>query len=41
MKPEGRFKIYFDFRDWWIGYYRAESYHYVCPVPTLVVRWKR
>ena len=34
-------KIYFDFRDWWVGYYRAELFHYVCPIPTLVFRWGR
>jgi hypothetical protein len=34
-------KIYFDFRDWWIGYYRGDVYHYVCPLPTLVIRFRR
>lgn len=34
-------KIYFDFRDWWVGYYRGTSYHFICPLPTLVIRWKR
>lgn len=34
-------KIYFDFRDWWIGYYRGEHFHFVCPLPTLVIRWPR
>lgn len=33
--------IYFDFRDWWVGYYRGDEHHYVCPLPTLVVRWRR
>lgn len=33
--------IYFDFHDWWIGYYRGENYHFVCPLPTLVIRWAR
>lgn len=34
-------RIYFDLRDWWIGYYRGDTHHYVCPLPTLVVRWNR
>jgi hypothetical protein len=34
-------KIYFDFHDWWIGYYSGDRYHYICPLPTLVIRWKR
>ena len=33
--------VYFDFRDWWVGYYRGETHHYVCPLPTLVIRWSR
>lgn len=36
-----RIKVYFDFRDWWIGYYRGATHHYVCPLPTLVIRWSR
>ena len=34
-------KVYFDFNDWWIGYYRGDSHHYVCLIPTLVIRWNR
>jgi hypothetical protein len=34
-------KVYFDFNDWWVGYYRGPNHHYVCPLPTVVVRWKR
>ena len=34
-------RIYFDFRDWWIGYYRGPNHHYICPLPTLVIRWPR
>lgn len=34
-------RIYLDFRDWWIGYYRGEDHHYVCILPTLVIRWRR
>lgn len=33
--------VYFDFRDWWIGYYRGSRDHYVCLLPTLVIRWPR
>lgn len=34
-------RIYIDRRDWWIGYYRSELRHYVCPLPTVVIRWDR
>lgn len=34
-------KIYVDTNDWWIGYYRGASHHYVCPLPTIVIRWPR
>jgi hypothetical protein len=34
-------KTYLDFHDWWIGYYRGDSHHYVCPLPTVVIRWDR
>lgn len=34
-------KVYFDFNDWWIGYYRGSNYHFICPLPTLVIRWPR
>lgn len=37
----GPVRIYLDSRDWWVGYYRAEDYHYVCPLPCLVFRWAR
>jgi hypothetical protein len=33
--------IYFDFRDWWVGYYRGDAYNYVCLLPTVVIRWRR
>lgn len=36
-----RVAVYRDRNDWWVGYYRGETHHYVCPLPTLVVRWKR
>lgn len=31
-------KIYFDFNDWWVGYYRGPNHHYICPIPTVVIR---
>lgn len=34
-------RIYVDFRDWWIGYYRGDEHHYVCVLPCLVIRWPR
>lgn len=34
-------KFYLDFNDWWVGYSRGETHHYVCPLPTLVTRWDR
>lgn len=35
-------KIYLDFRDWWIGWYRGDPrYHYVCPLPCVVIRWEK
>lgn len=33
--------VYFDLRDWWVGYYRGDGHHYVLILPTLVVRWVR
>ena len=36
-----RLAIYRDRRDWWVGYYRGDTHHYVCPLPTLVIRWAR
>ena len=32
-------RIYIDKRDLWVGYFRGDDYHYVCPLPTLVIRW--
>jgi hypothetical protein len=36
-----RAKVYLDPNDWWIGYYRGPNHHYVCPLPTVVIRWLR
>lgn len=34
-------RVYIDLRDLWVGYYRGDTHHYVCPLPTVVVRWRR
>jgi len=34
-------KIYLDRHDVWVGYYRGSTYHFVCPLPCLVIRWPR
>lgn len=36
-----RIRVYQDRDDWWVGYYRGPNHHYVCPLPTLVIRWPR
>lgn len=33
--------VYLDRNDWWVGYYRGGSHHYVCPLPCVVIRWPR
>lgn len=37
----GRLSIYLEPRDAWIGVYVAANAVYVCPVPFVVVRWRR
>lgn len=34
-------RFYRDRNDWWVGYYRGDQHHYVCLLPTLVIRWPR
>jgi hypothetical protein len=34
-------EVYRDPDDWWVGYYRGDTHHYVCPLPTIVIRWPR
>jgi len=36
-----RITIYFEPRDIWVGVYVAELFIYVCPLPCLVIRWRR
>jgi hypothetical protein len=41
MKAPRALRVYLDFADWWVGYYRGPHHHYVCPLPCVVVRWDR
>lgn len=34
-------KVYFDLRDWWVGVFVDEYHWYICPIPTLVFRFRR
>jgi hypothetical protein len=36
-----RLRIYLEPRDLWIGVYIADDHIYVCPLPCLVIRWRR
>lgn len=36
-----RLSVYLEPRDWWIGVYVAPGAVFVCPLPTLVIRWQR
>jgi len=36
-----RLRIYFYWRDLWVGLYVAPDAIYVCPLPMLVIRWQR
>ena len=33
--------VFVEPRDVWIGYYRGDTHHYLCPLPCLVIRWRR
>lgn len=37
----GRLSVYLEPRDAWVGVYMALDAVYVCPVPFVVLRWKR
>ncbi len=37
----GRLSVYLDRRDWWVGLYVGPNHLYLCPLPTVVIRWKR
>jgi hypothetical protein len=34
-------RMFFNFNDWWIGYYRGANYHFVCLLPTVAISWPR
>jgi len=36
-----RLRIYFYWRDLWLGLYVVPDAIYVCPLPTIVIRWQR
>jgi hypothetical protein len=33
--------VYLDWNDQWVGRYRSDTHNYVCPLPCLVIRWRR
>lgn len=37
----GRVTVYIEPRDIWVGVYVSEDSVYVCPLPLLVIRWRR
>lgn len=37
----GRIKVYWDFRDWWVGVFFDTYYLYICIIPCLVLRIRR
>lgn len=43
VKKQGskELSLYIDTNDWWIGWYRGPNHHYICLLPTIVIRWKR
>jgi hypothetical protein len=34
-------RVYIDKNDWWVGAYSGPHHWYVCPLPCLVIRWRR
>ena len=41
LRHRKRLRVYLEPRDAWIGVYVAEHSTYVCPLPFVVVRWRR
>lgn len=39
--PRRPFRVEVEPRDVWVGYYRSDTRHHVCPLPCLVVSWWR
>lgn len=37
----GRLSVYVEPRDIWVGLYVAPAAVYVCPLPLLVIKWRR
>jgi hypothetical protein len=37
----GRLQVYVEPRDIWVGAYIAPDAVYVCPLPLLVLKWRR
>jgi hypothetical protein len=37
----GRLSIYIEPRDLWVGAYISETAIYICPLPMLVLKWRR
>jgi len=37
----GRVSVYVEPRDAWVGVYVAPAAVYVCPLPLLVIKWRR
>jgi hypothetical protein len=36
-----RLKVYVEPRDLWVGLYISNDAVYVCPLPCVVIRWRR
>lgn len=36
----GRLSLYWEPRDLWVGVFVGEHAVYICPLPTLVIRWR-
>lgn len=39
--PSGRLAVLFEPRDLWVGVYVGRSAVFVCPLPCLVIRWRK
>jgi hypothetical protein len=40
-KEKGRWKVYVDMNDWWIGLYIGPNHLYFCVIPTIVIRFRK
>lgn len=41
IAPATTLRVVWEPRDWWVGYYRGEIYHYVCLLPCFPIYWAR